>query len=53
MAKRRKPPKRRSGAAKALRSPHLRQRVKPGKRRLMCGDAFSPRSFLLLREWDQ
>jgi hypothetical protein len=39
--KRKPAPKRRSGAAKALRSPHLRQRIRPGKRHILL-DAFSP-----------
>lgn len=44
-------PKRRSGPAKALRSPHLRQRVKPGKHRPYVADDFSPA--ILLRRLDK
>lgn len=46
--KRKPAPKRRSGAAKALRSPHLRQRIRPGKRIRV--DAFSPALMHMLLE---
>lgn len=42
--KRKPAPKRRSGAAKALRSPHLRQRIRPGKRKFIIDD-FTPKFF--------